>query len=77
MSIQLKREPMRKIRLQEEKIAKQLAGIVNDITLDLEEVGVHLANNNSAVSVRRLQIITETAQEEKEKQNGRTDFILN
>jgi hypothetical protein len=62
---------MRKIRLPEEKVAKQIASIVNNIELDLDEVGAYLARNSPAVSVRRLSIITEVANQEKENTNER------
>jgi hypothetical protein len=62
---------MRKIRLPEEKVAKQIASIVNDVTLDLDEVGVYLARNSPAVSVRRLKLMIETATEERETINDR------
>lgn len=63
---------MKKIRLPEEKVAKQIASIVNDVTLDLDEVGVYLARNSPAVSIRRIKLIVESATEEKDLDNDRT-----
>jgi hypothetical protein len=59
---------MRKIRTQEEKVAKQLADIVNNVSIDLDEVGIHLATNQPNISYLRLENIVEAAKEEK---NGR------
>lgn len=59
---------MRKIRTQEEKVAKQLADIVNDVSIDLDEVGIHLATNQPNISYLRLENVIEAAKEEK---NGR------
>jgi len=57
---------MAKRLTQEDKVAKQLATIVNDLTLDLERVGVVLAEITHSVSFRRLSLIVEVAEQEKE-----------
>lgn len=54
-----------KVRTEEEKVAKQLAKIVNDLTLDLDQIGMYLARNARSVSFRRLQEIIEAAEFEK------------
>jgi hypothetical protein len=66
-----------RIRTEEEKIAKQLANIVNDLTVDLDQVGVYLARNSRNVSITRLNEVIESANYEKEQSNVRinTDTI--
>lgn len=54
-----------KLRTEEEKVAKLLAKVVNDLTLDLDQVGVYLARNTRNVSFRRLKEIVEAADFEK------------
>mgnify|MGYP000617906076 CR=1 FL=1 len=56
----------------EEKIAKQLAKIVSDLTLDLEAVGVALAKAFPNVIYHRLEIIKDAAEYEREAINVRT-----
>lgn len=58
---------MRKIRTDEEKIAKQLTDLVSDVTLDIEQVGKYVARNSATVLQRRLKIVIEAADYEKEK----------
>lgn len=66
---------MRRHRItEEEKVAQQLSKIVSDVRLDLDLVGTYLANQAPNVTNTRLQIITEAAQYEKDKQNERTVF---
>lgn len=60
----------RKVRTAEEKAAQQLANIVSDVRLNLDEVGIYLATYEN-VSVRRLVEIVETAEYEKEKNYDR------
>lgn len=57
---------MKAIRTQEEKVAKTLYTIVNDLTLDLDQIGFYLARNSRNVSFRRLNEIVESANYEKE-----------
>jgi hypothetical protein len=54
---------------EEEKVAKQLAKITNDLTLDLEQVGVVLSDISHNVSFRRLGLIVEVAEQEKENRS--------
>lgn len=61
-----------KVRTQEEKIAKQLANIVNDLTIDLDQVGVYLARNTRNISVVRLNEVIEAANYEREMSDVRT-----
>jgi hypothetical protein len=60
-----------RIRTEEEKIAKQLANIVNDLTVDLDQVGVYLARNSRNISITRLNEVIESANYEKEQSNVR------
>jgi hypothetical protein len=55
---------------EEEKVAKKLATIISDVRLDLDEVGIHLANLSN-VSYRRLTEIAESAEYEKENKYDR------
>jgi hypothetical protein len=54
----------------EEKAAKKLANIVSDVRLDLDEVGIHLAQLPN-VSIRRLVEIADSAEYEKENKYDR------
>lgn len=65
---------MRKLqRSKEEKIALQIAEIVNDYNLDLTEVGRHFARVANLVSYNRFQEVMEIAQIEKENVNVRNN----
>jgi hypothetical protein len=58
---------MRKIRTPEERVAKALGNLVGDVSLDLDEIGIHLATNLPNVLYRRLSEVLESADEQKEK----------
>lgn len=60
---------MRKIRTDEEKVARQISNLISSVSLDLDEIGIALATANPNVSYRRLQIIIESAEQEKESYN--------
>jgi predicted RNA binding protein with dsRBD fold (UPF0201 family) len=62
---------MRKIKTDEEKVAKTLTNLVNDLTLDVEQVGVYLGRESPNVSLRRLNEIMDTANEERKAINVR------
>jgi hypothetical protein len=57
---------MRRIQTQEEKIAKKLSDIVSDVRIDLDLVGVYLARAFPNLTYRRLSVIIESAEQEKE-----------
>lgn len=57
---------MRKRQTQEERVAKQLTDIVKDLTLDLDEVGRHMATNFPTILANRLDVVIESARYEKE-----------
>jgi hypothetical protein len=62
---------MRKIRTEEEKVARQIAKLISDVSLDLDEIGKHLALANPHLSYRRLLEIAEAAEHEKEARYDR------
>lgn len=53
----------------EEKVALKIAGIISDLRLDLDRVGIYLARLKPSIPYRRLQIIAESAEQERES-NG-------
>ena len=57
---------MGKRQTQEERVAKQLTDIVKDLTLDLDEVGRHMAINFPTILANRLDVVIESARYEKE-----------
>jgi len=57
---------MRIHQTKELKVATKISDLVNDLTLDLDQVGIYLATN-SAVTYRRVLEIAEAAQWEKEE----------
>jgi hypothetical protein len=61
----------KKIITKEEKLAKTILDKLADITLDLEMVGYYIAYNVRGVLYNRFTIISETAEQEKEKLNDR------
>ncbi len=56
---------MKKRQTKEELVAKKLATAVSDVTLDLDEVGKHLAVEPTVLA-NRLDIIIEATRYEKE-----------
>jgi hypothetical protein len=62
---------MRKVRTEEEKVARQIAKLISDVSLDLDEIGKHLATANPHLSYRRLLEIAEAAEYEKEAKYDR------
>mgnify|MGYP000001605522 CR=1 FL=1 len=52
---------------QEEKTAEQLAKLVCDLRLDIEQVGVYVGRMLPATTFRRLQVIAESAEHENQK----------
>lgn len=58
---------MRRIHNTKElKVANKISDLVNDLTLDLDQVGIYLATNNG-ITYRRVMEIAEAAQWEKEE----------
>ena len=58
-------------KTKEQKVADKLAVLVNDVTLDLDEIGRALVDQNATISYNRLVLIVEAAIQEKENENGR------
>jgi hypothetical protein len=52
---------------QEEKTAEQLAKIICDLRLDIEQVGIYVGRMLPSTTFRRLQVIAESAEHEREK----------
>lgn len=52
----------------EEKLAERISKLINDLTLDIEQLGIYFARTNN-ITYRRLQEIAESAKYEKEE-NG-------
>lgn len=50
----------------EERVAKKLTDLVNDVTLDLDDVGKYMAYLAPTVSINRLSIVVESAVDERE-----------
>lgn len=50
----------------EGKTAEKMAGLVNDLTLDLEMVGIYLADSTPSVLYNRLYEVFESARTQKE-----------
>lgn len=69
---------MRRHKLtEEEKVATRLANIINDLTIDLEQVGVYFARSSRLVSQNRLQVVAEAAQAERDNlDNGTIQYTL-
>jgi hypothetical protein len=65
----------KKMRIPEEIVAKQISKLCNDVVLDLDEVGKAIARNEPSISFRRLEIITESAKQEREDYLGRSNLI--
>ena len=57
----------RRTKSQEEKIAEQIADIVCDTRIDLDQVGMYLARIKPNTPYNRIMIIAESAEWEKEK----------
>lgn len=56
---------------QEEKRAEQIASLVSDLRIDLDEVGIALARMRPTTIYNRLVVLMDSAEEEMEKENGR------
>ncbi len=61
----------RKVLTEEEKVAKKIIETVNDLTIDLEEVGAIIGSTYRNVSINRLVVVAESAEYTK---NNRWDI---
>jgi hypothetical protein len=58
---------MNSIRLpksKEEHTAEKISNLINDLTLDIEQVGIYLARTQPRTILRRFMIIADTAEDE-------------
>ncbi len=51
----------------EERVAKSLIELVNDFTLDLDQVGRYVAEQSPSVLYNRLDVVADSAREKKEE----------
>lgn len=57
------------------RVAKQISNLVNDLTLDLDQVGLYLAGNHS-VTYRRILEIAEAARYEREAKENDDNYLF-
>ena len=57
------------------KIANKIAELVNDLTLDLEQIGLYLASNNN-ITYNRIMVVAESARYEKEEKEHSQDYLF-
>lgn len=62
---------MRKVRTKEDKVAEKISTLLNDVTLDLDEVGRAVVENEYTITYNRLVMMTEAAVQEKEMKDER------
>jgi hypothetical protein len=55
----------------EEKVALKISSMICDLRLDIERVGIYLARMRPSTTFHRLEVMTESAQEER-NENGFT-----
>ncbi len=55
----------------EEKVAVKISNMICDLRLDIERVGIYLARMRPSTTFHRLEVMTESAQEER-NDNGIT-----
>jgi hypothetical protein len=66
----------RKTKSDNQKVAERMSLLVNDVTLDLDQVGSYIARTASNVTYRRLLEIVDAARFEKEEKDNGTDFLF-
>jgi hypothetical protein len=54
-------------KTKEELIANKMIDLVQDVTLNLDEVGVNVAMNSPNVLYNRLEVVMESAKESREE----------
>lgn len=54
---------------EEDRVARRLSKLVNDVSLDLDEIGKSLAYTSPTVTINRLSTIVESAIWERESTN--------
>lgn len=60
---------MNRRRTIEEKIVDKISQLINDLTLDLEQLGIYFGRTNNT-TYRRLITIAESAKHEKEEKDN-------
>ena len=66
---------MRKRATKEEKVARSMIELVNDLTLDLDSVGRYVGEQAPTVLYNRLDVIIDSARYTKEEQIERYNNI--
>jgi hypothetical protein len=66
----------RRTKSDNEKVADKISMLVNDVTLDLDQVGSYIARTASNVTYRRLLEIVDAARFEKEEKDNGTDYLF-
>ena len=56
-----------------EKVSEKIAKLVNDLTLDLDQVGIYLARHSNT-TYNRVQIVAEASKQEKEEASDYISF---
>lgn len=62
---------LRQIRTKESRVADKIGELLNDVTIDLDEVGRCFIDNNLTITYNRLVLMTEAAVHEKERVDDR------
>ena len=62
-------------RREAEKVAEKIGRLINDLTLDLDQVGIYVARDN-LITYNRLVEIAEAAEYEREIISGRQQDTL-
>jgi hypothetical protein len=65
-----------KRKSENERVADKMTMLVNDVTLDLDQVGAYIARTSSNVTYRRLLEIADAARFEKEEKDNGTDYLF-
>ena len=65
-----------KMKSENEKVAEKMTLLVNDLTLDLDQIGEYIARSAPNVTYRRFMEIAEAARFEREEKIHGTDFIF-
>jgi len=65
---------MKRSLTKDQVVAKRIAEIVSDVTLDLDEVGKTIANAHPTVIYNRLVLLAEAAVDEKTTERGHSSL---
>ena len=67
---------MRKAKSDNQKVAEKMTTLVNDVNLDLDQVGTYIARTSSSVTYRRLMEVADAARFEKEEKDNGTNNLF-